>query len=147
MIDVYSRQRHLGPGLAAIGASIDVCLRRPDRLRIVSVDKNLVVVTGIPATVPVVSGRAAPLGLFANGRGAAASPGLHLLADSRPRGARVVRSEESPLAFLSGDERVDDSGVPPVDSEADASHLDRRQAFRQLGPGGAAVGGFVEPAF
>ena len=48
--------------------------------------------------------------MVAAGGRAAAPSGLHLLSDSRPARAGIVRPEEAAFAFLRGDQRVDDSG-------------------------------------
>ena len=59
MIDVHAGHGDLRPGLAAVGAAIDVGLQRPDGLGVVGVDVDLVVVAGIAAAIAVVAGAAA----------------------------------------------------------------------------------------
>ena len=102
MVDMNARQRHCRPCLAAIGAAIDVRLSRPDRFRIVRVDEDLVVVTGIAAAIPVIRARAArPSRAFRRRRGAsrATAAGLHLFPDPRPARAGIIRTEEPPSPF------------------------------------------------
>ncbi len=171
VIDVHARHRHRLPGLAAVGAAVDVGLQRPDGLGVVSVDVDLVVVAGIAAAIAVVAATttASTLGRRVSGRllharigrsagrcrrwrrpGAAGPPAAtataHHPSDARPARPGVVRPVEAALTELRRDERVDGARVPPVDAKADPSELHRRQAFGELRPLLAAVGGLVDAA-
>jgi hypothetical protein len=115
VIDVHAGHGDLDPRLAAVGAAVDVGLQRPDRVRIVAVDEDLVVVAGIAAAVPVVGRRAAA---------AAASCRRIALADPRPAPTGIVGTEEAAFAALRGHERVDRPWIAPVDADADAPDLD-----------------------
>ena len=124
VIDVDAGQRHRRPRSAAVGTSIDVRLRGPDRFRIVTVHEDLVVIPRIASAVPVIA-RAAPfLRLAAGGRRPAAPAGLDLLPDALPCRPRIIRPEEAPFPLLCGHQRVDGLGIAPVDPEPDPAHFD-----------------------
>src|SRR5207237_10013665 len=52
-VDVHTGHRNDPPGLAAVLAAPDVCLRRIHRLGVVRIDDDLIVVAGVAAAIPV----------------------------------------------------------------------------------------------
>src|SRR5688572_13360651 len=108
MVDVHAGHGHLNPRLAAVGAPVDVGLQRPDRLGIVPVDENFVVVTGVTAAVPVVGRPTAPSACRPASSTSGPTPARQLsLADPGPARPCIVRAEKPSLAALSRHERVD----------------------------------------
>ena len=73
VVDVNAGHWHRGPGLPAVRASGEVRPGRPDRLGVVAVDEDLVVVARIAASVAVVGRSSTSTGLRRSGRRRGAS--------------------------------------------------------------------------
>ena len=119
IVHVHALERHLLERLAAVLAPPDVRLRGPDRIGLVRIHEDLVVVARIPAVV---------------------------VARPRPALPFVVRPVHARLLAFRGDQGVHALRVLRIHAETRTSHVHGGQTLRQLRPGIAAVRRLVEAA-